>query len=119
MQVVGGICTPVLPHNMLRVNTVFEVIHAAGKRTAYSEKRPSYEFLSGPSGTGIDDLYTPEIACFPFTAPATCVNALLTVGNTELFDDLRVTSVINEIRGLDHSGTNSVGVPTIFGMNFQ
>src|SRR5262245_41551812 len=50
-------CTPVYPHNMLRVNTIFEVVRAAGMYTAYSEKRPSYDFLNGPSGTGVQDLY--------------------------------------------------------------
>ena len=57
-------CATILPHNMLRVNTVFEVVSAAGMYTAYSEKRPSYDFLNGPSGTGVQDLYTPEIAAF-------------------------------------------------------
>src|SRR5579864_2716148 len=50
MQLASGICSPVLPHNMLRVNTVFEVVKSAHWRTAYSEKRPSYDFLNGPSG---------------------------------------------------------------------
>jgi hypothetical protein len=27
--------------------------------------------------------------------------------------------VLNQINGLDHSGANSVGIPAIFGMNFQ
>ena len=51
---------------MIRVNTVFEVVKAAHLPTAYSEKRPAYDFLNGPSGKGVDDLYTPEIACLPF-----------------------------------------------------
>lgn len=40
-----------------------QVIKAAGLRTAYAEKHPSYEVLHGPSGAGVDDLYTPEISC--------------------------------------------------------
>jgi hypothetical protein len=103
-------CTPVYPHNMLRVNTVFEVIKAARMRTAYSEKRPAYEFLHGPSGKGVDDLFLPEIA---FN------NALASVALTEAFDDLRVTSILNEINGFDSSGKTRVPVPAIFGMNFQ
>ena len=109
-QLVNGVCTPVMPYNMIRVNTVFEVIKAAHGRTAYSEKRPSYGFLNGPSGTGIDDLYTPEIA---FN------NILNSLSLTEAFDDDRVQSVLNEIDGKDHTGLLNVGVPTIFGMNFQ
>src|SRR5713101_7224967 len=119
-QLVNGVCTPVLPHNMLRINTVFEIVKSTLGRTAFSEKRPSYEFLNGPSGTGVVDLYTPEIACSPFTPPATCVDALKTsVKATEDFDDLRVQSIINEIDGKDHTGTLTVGTPVLFGMNFQ
>lgn len=119
LQLVNGACVPVLPHNMIRVNTVFEVVKSAHWRTAYSEKRPSYDFLNGPSGTGVDDLYTPEIACFPFTPPSTCNNALLTLSATEAFDELRVQSVLKEIDGMDHTGKISVGTPALFGMNFQ
>jgi hypothetical protein len=108
-QMVNGVCTPVLPHNMMRVNTVFEVIRAAHGLTAYSDKTASYEYLNGPSGTGIADLYTPEIGTV----------ILKSVALTEQFDDLRVTSILNEINGFDHSGTTKAGVPTIFGMNFQ
>src|SRR5438067_163189 len=125
-QIVNGVCTPVLPHNMMRLNTVFEVVRSTLGPTAYSEKRPSYEFLNGPSGTGVTDLYTPEINCqphytLPSPAPPTgqCANALLSLIDTEAFDDLRVQSVINEIDGKDHTGTLTVGVPVLFGMNFQ
>jgi hypothetical protein len=104
-------CTPVYPHNLLRVNTIFEVIHGAkGGYTAYSEKRPSYDILNGPSGSGVDDLYTPEIAYN---------GTLADVTKTKAFDDLRIVSILNEIAGKDHTGTKAAPVPTIFGMNFQ
>ena len=118
-RIVNGACVPVMPHDMMRVNTVFEVVKSAHWRTAYSEKRPSYDFLNGPSGTGVDDLFTPEIACFPFVAPSTCTNALLSIANTQAFDEVRVKSVLSEIDGKDHTGTTSVGTPALFGMNFQ
>jgi hypothetical protein len=108
-------CTPVFPHNMIRVNTVFEVIRAAHLHTAYSEKRPSYDFLNGPSGKGVEDLYTPEIAYNNPTANAT----LASVSKTVAFDELRVVSVLNEIQGKDHTGTKAQSVPALFGMNFQ
>lgn len=108
-------CTPVFPHNMIRVNTIFEVIKNAGLRTAYSEKRPSYEFMHGPSGTGIQDLYTPEIAYNNPTANATLKDNL----KTQAFDELRVVSILNEIDGFNHSRTTPAPVPAIFGMNFQ
>ncbi len=104
-------CSPVYPHNLIRVNTIFEVIRGSkGGYTAYSEKRPSYDMLNGPSGTGVNDLYTPEIA----------FNATITdLTKTKNFDELRVVSVLNEIAGKDHTGTKTAPVPTLFGMNFQ
>jgi hypothetical protein len=103
----------VWPHQFPQVNNVFEVVKAAGGRTAWSDKHPAYEFVRGPSGDGIDDLYTPEI-----TAPsgvATTNSFALTIA----YDDMKVAAILNEIRGLDHDGVNYVGVPTVFGMNFQ
>jgi hypothetical protein len=38
---------------------------------------------------------------------------------TRYYDNLKVTAVLNWIRGFDHRGTTAVGVPAIFGMNFQ
>src|ERR1700761_6699991 len=54
-------CQPIWPHSYLKVNTMFEVAKGAGLRTAWSDKHPVYESFNGPSGTGIDDLFTPEI----------------------------------------------------------
>jgi len=41
------------------------------------------------------------------------------VPNTEAYDQLKVDAVLNEIEGRDSSGATHVGVPAIFGMNFQ
>jgi hypothetical protein len=111
-------CQPIYPHSYLKVNTIFEVARAAGLRTAWSDKHPAYEILNGPSGTGIQDLFTPEINSDAPTAGSsndwTTDNVL-----TEGYDGYKVQAVINEIKGLDHSGTTPVGTPAIFGMNFQ
>jgi hypothetical protein len=103
-------CTPVYPHQYIKVNTVFEVARAAGLRTAWSDKHAAYEVLNGPSGVGIQDLFTPEINS---DAPVlgspndwTKDNAL-----TQQYDSYKVQAVINEINGFDHSGTHSVGTP--------
>jgi len=103
-------CKPVFPHSFVRVNNVFEVIKQAGGRTAWSDKHPAYEFLNGPSGTGVDDLFTPEVH-------ANRVGK--NVQKTEAYDDSKVQALLNEIDGKDHTGTKRVGVPAIFGMNFQ
>jgi Type I phosphodiesterase / nucleotide pyrophosphatase len=108
-------CKPVYPHSYLKVNTVFEVARAAGLRTAWSA---AYEVLSGPSGTGVQDFFTPEINSNAPTLGATndwtTDNAL-----TMQYDSYKVQAVINEINGFDHSGTSRLGTPAIFGMNFQ
>src|SRR5262249_8858181 len=101
-------CTPVFPHSFLRVNTIFEVARNAGLYTAWSDKHPAYDIVNGPSGQGVVDLYTPEIASTDGTRLG-----------TQAYDDLKVTAILNEIAGKDHSGTKQEPVPAIFGMNFQ
>ena len=111
-------CKPVYPNQYLKVNTIFEVARAAGLRTAWSDKHPAYQILDGPSGTGIQDLFTPEINS---NAPTLGSSNDWTTDNalTMQYDSYKVQAVLNEIAGYDHSGTTRVGVPAIFGMNFQ
>jgi len=101
-------CTPVYPHSLLRVNTIFEVAREEGLYTAWSDKHPAYDLVNGPSGKGVADLYTPEIASTDGTR-----------AGTEAYDDLKVQAILNEIAGKDHTGTKTRPVPAIFGMNFQ
>jgi hypothetical protein len=111
-------CKPVYPHSYLKVNTVFDVARKAGLRTAWSDKHVAYEILNGPSGTGVQDLFAPEINSQAIGYPAgqdwTKDNAA-----TEQYDGYKVKAVLNEIDGYDHSGTHNVGTPAVFGMNFQ
>jgi len=120
---VGPDCKPVYPHRFLRVNTIFEVAKAGGLRTAWSDKHPAYDIVNGPSGTGVDDLYTPEINSnissykpTPNCTGTTWVDSLCAV---EFYDNLKVQAILNEINGHYHTGKGSPGVPNIFGMNFQ
>src|SRR5439155_5501600 len=105
-------------------NKVFELIKASGGRTAWADKAPAYEFLKGRSGTVIDDLYAPEIATTIGAAPAPTTSPL-SATITDSFqltmnhDDLKVAAIVNQINGLDHRGAAAIGVPTLFGMNFQ
>jgi len=108
-----GQCAPLFPHNAMRTNTIFEVVKASGGRTAWADKHPAYDLVNGPSGKGVDDLYTPEITNvngFDATASVVC-----TVEN----DQKKVKTILNEIRGLTHDGKPGAGVPAVFGMNFQ
>ncbi|HEX4575223.1 MAG TPA: alkaline phosphatase family protein [Gemmatimonadales bacterium] len=108
-------CTPVYPHQYLRVNTVFEVIHAAGRRTAWSDKHLSYELVKGPSGHGVDDLFTPEIVAVMPNGE----NGESNAAAAQRYDAIKVRATLNQIDGKDHTGSQVVGVPAIFGMNFQ
>jgi Type I phosphodiesterase / nucleotide pyrophosphatase len=108
-----GNCAPLYPHNALRTNTIFEVVKAKGGLTAWADKHPAYDLVNGPSGTGVDDLYTPEITNvggLDNTHSVVC-----TVAN----DAKKVRAILNEIRGKSHDGKTSPGVPAVFGMNFQ
>ncbi|HBP64417.1 MAG TPA: alkaline phosphatase family protein [Desulfosporosinus sp.] len=101
---------PVYPHNFLKVNTIFEIVKAAGKRTAWCDKHLAYDLVNGPSGKGVDDLYTPEIEAYASSK---------SIALAEANDDLKVAAITNEIGGKDHTGTVAAPVPTLFGMNFQ
>jgi hypothetical protein len=111
-------CKPVFPHQYLKVNTIFEVARQHHLRTAWSDKHPAYEILDGPSGAGVQDLFTPEINSqadgLPTGQDWTKDNA-----KTQQYDGYKTQAIRNEIDGFDHSRTHHVGVPAIFGMNFQ
>jgi predicted AlkP superfamily pyrophosphatase or phosphodiesterase len=109
----NGNCVRLWPHSALRTNTIFEVVKASGGRTAWEDKHPAYDLVNGPTGNGVDDLYTPEI---------TNVNGLdntHSVVCTVMNDQLKVLGILNEINGFTHDGKTKVGVPAVFGMNFQ
>jgi hypothetical protein len=139
MTKAGGTCAPLYPHQFVKVNTIFEVIRAHGGQTAWADKHPAYDIVNGFSGTGVQDLFTPEVNSNDTTAgmtvfstdPAwfslanTVTGADTTTGYHSIArNDLRkVHAVLNEINGYrstddTHSG-GIVGVPTIMGMNFQ
>ena len=111
-------CKPIYPNQYLQVNTIFEIARQHGLRTAWSDKHPAYLTLSGPSGTGVQDYFTPEINSQAIGYPAgqdwTSDNAA-----TMQYDSYKVQAILNEIDGYNHSRTSHVGVPGIFGMNFQ
>jgi hypothetical protein len=118
LPVSAATCKPIYPNQYIKVNTVFNVVRDAGLRTAFSEKRPSYEFLDGPSGNGVEDLFAPEIASQAIGYPAG-VSYDTDVDANMKYDSYKVQSVLNEIDGYNHSRTERVGVPALFGMNFQ
>lgn len=124
-QCTSSSCQPVYPHDYLKVNTIFEVAKAAGLHTAFTEKHPAYDIANGPSGKGVDDLFTPEINALVSIQNGKLVDdpngksVTSSVTATELYDDLKVNSILNEIAGWNSVGTTQADVPAIFGMNFQ
>ncbi|MGA2825908.1 MAG: alkaline phosphatase family protein [Streptosporangiaceae bacterium] len=111
-------CQPIYPNQYLEVNTIFNVARDHGLRTAWSDKHAAYQMFDGPSGNGVQDFFTPEINSQASGYPAgddwTSDNAA-----TMQYDSYKVQAILNEIDGFDHSGKDHVGVPGIFGMNFQ
>jgi hypothetical protein len=115
-------CQPIYPGQYLKVNTMFEVAHKHHLLTAWSDKHPAYQVLSGPSGQGVDDFFTPEInSSASSSAPTDQTQNDWTTDNllTQQYDSYKVTAVINWINGHRHDGSGNPGTPAIFGMNFQ
>ncbi|QTD92834.1 alkaline phosphatase family protein [Burkholderia anthina] len=116
---VNGKCVPVYPHNYVKTNTVFEAVKAGvpNAYTAWADKHAwGYDWLNGPSGTGVDDLARTEINSID---PATGTNYTDVYSHTARFDNLHVQALINQIDGRDSTGTKSAPVPTLFGADFQ
>jgi type I phosphodiesterase/nucleotide pyrophosphatase len=118
-------CQPIMPWDYLKVNSIFQVIQAAGMRTAWSDKHAIYSSFNGhgSGGNSIDDFFAPEIdsqavmpngKAYPQDDDWAHIDAA-----TKQYDGYKVQAVVNELNGYDHSGTQQVGVPAILGMNFQ
>jgi hypothetical protein len=145
-QSAHGTCSPVWPHNFVRTNTIFGVIHRHGLRTAWSDKHPAYDIVNGHDpenaivngpGTNVDDFFAPEInsdlstanigliaslglhSTAPSPVPVAGGDFTSSIDGVEWYDGIKVQAIINEINGLDHTGKSYRGTPAIFGMNFQ
>ena len=118
-------CQPIMPWDYLKVNSIFQVIHNAGMRTAWSDKHAVYTSFNGhgSGGNSIDDFFGPEIdsqAVEPNGVPyPTDTDWAHDDAATKQYDGYKVQAVINELGGYDHSGTQKVRDPAILGMNFQ
>jgi hypothetical protein len=137
-------CHPVFPHEFLKVNTIFEVVRGSGGHTAWSDKHPTYDLVNGPSGAGVEDLYTPEINSLIVNGgtvngvdlagskakcdgtnslpPAKVAVYTDCLPSQEAYDDVKVQAILNQIAGKKSDGSswpNGTRVPALFGMNFQ
>jgi hypothetical protein len=97
----GNGCTPMEPHNLLHVNTIFEVVREKIGPTAWAgESAATTDLLRGTSGKGLND------AC-GFGKSAFGAD-----------DEARVAAVLHWIDGKDCKGNASTPVPVLFGMSF-
>jgi hypothetical protein len=102
-------CSPVSPHALVRVNTIFEVVHTKIGLTAwFGENATVSDMLKGPSGLGLDD------SC-GINRAATGGDSLSAVHDG---DEAGVASVIHWIDGSDCTGKRDLHVPALFGMSF-
>ena len=94
----GNGCTPLQPHNLLHVNTIFEVVREKIGPTAWAgESAATTDLLRGPSGKGLNNDCGFE-------------------KSTD--DDARVAAVLHWIDGKDCAGNADTPVPVLFGMSF-
>ena len=101
-------CEPVYPRHLMRVNTMFEVVKRAGGRTAWIDQHEMYnDLLKGAAGDALDDSRALERKGTPGTLEGSTAQ-----------DGRRLAFLLNQIRGMDSSGENLVGVPNVFGMGF-
>eukprot|EP00878_Enallax_costatus_P028793 GHUV01031136.1.p1 GENE.GHUV01031136.1~~GHUV01031136.1.p1 ORF type:complete len:300 (+),score=65.97 GHUV01031136.1:1680-2579(+) len=103
-------CNPVYPHQFVQTNTIFEVVRSQGLHTAWADKHPAYDLLNGPSGKGVEDLYTPEINSKYQDGDYTSKPEY-----TMVYDKLHVDAAINWIQG----NGKVKAVPNLFGFNMQ
>jgi hypothetical protein len=113
-------CTPVYPHQYLKVNTVFEVARRHGLHTAWSDKHAAYDIVGGPSGRGVEEFFTPEINSNAAKDSPNGGDWTKDNLDTQFYDALKVEAVLRWAHGRHHDGSsNLAGVPAIYGMNFQ
>ena len=123
---IGNKCVPVYPHDFIQTNTIFEVVkqNLRHAHTAWSDKHAwGTDWVNGPSGKGVDDMARTEINSIDGPAGNDFTGSYDGVApaylHTEVFDDIHVRNILNEIDGKDSTGKASAPVPTIFGTNFQ
>ena len=101
-------CVPVFPHNLLRVNNIFEVIKATGGRTAWAgDSATLTDLYEGPSGNGLDE------AC-GFEQSESKGSVATSLAN----DDRRINILLRWIDGRDCAGSKKAPIPELFGMSF-
>ena len=108
---VNAVGKSVYPYDYIRVNTLLNVVHDAGRRTAWIDKQLGHIWVAGPGGAGCDDCFFPSQDFFPGS------KTNVTTSNT--YEQSKMTALLNQIKGCDRTGSKAVGVPAFFGATFQ
>lgn len=87
-----------------------QVVRSRGRHTAWADKHPAYDLLNGPSGNGVEQLYTPEINSKYQDGDYTSQPKY-----TMVYDKFHVDAAVNWTRGQ----TKFNAVPDLYGFNFQ
>ena len=94
-------CTPLAPHELLRVNTIFEIVREKIGPTAWAgESAATTDLLQGPSGKGLSEV----------------CGASSTAARAD--DAARVRAILHWIDGSDCAGDSERTIPVLFGMSF-
>ena len=94
-------CAELIPHALVKVNSIFDMVHAGGGRTAWAGDNAAYaDLLRGPSGDAMDDVFVP--------APSPNLKSLSE--SARFADEACVRAVLGWIDGRAES------VPRLFGM---
>lgn len=137
-----GQCVPVYPHEFLAAPTLFEVVQASGRRTYWADNHAGYEILSGPSGLGLSEFFSPSVSSpvanggtlngVNLAGSLSSCNSMNSVAGwsgavefatclpaAQAYDDVKVQSLINKIEGFSADGSRLSAVPTVLGINFS
>ena len=94
-------CAAVWPHDLLKVNTIFEVVREKIGPTAWAgEDEASTDLMRGPSGDGLTEAYAP-------------VETTAKTG-----DERRLQALLHWIDGKDAVGSRASATPVLFGISF-
>lgn len=101
-------CKPVYPRDLVKVNTMFEVVKKSGGRTAWIDQHAMYnDMLLGENGDALDDNRSLERK-----------GTSQDLEGSTAQDGRRIDLLLNQIRGYDSTGKHKVGTPKLFGMGF-
>jgi hypothetical protein len=94
-------CAELAPHALTKVNSIFDMVHASGGRTAWAADNAAYaDLLRGPSGNALDDVFVP-------LSP----NLKSLIESAKFADETRVATILGWING------KAKVVPRLFGIS--